>query len=154
MKLEDGLQIVVFMFGILTPLAGVLWFARKQILIKVGDMIGSCETELKHGEELNSNDIAAAKDKLERLSRDMRKMENQLMTEGKVESKLQPIKDDIKDVREEVTKVKDELGGAIRELKQDFKDRATVSDKNTQNVLSRLAEMNGYLRAKSEDGGL
>lgn len=112
---------------------------------------------VERSEKYNTQQFEVVDERLLRLEKGYNTLNSQLMTEHKVDSKLEPIKDDIEETKKELIRVNDNLSAQMKELRTENKEANTLQEMHTQQLFSKVANIDsgvarleGYLRAKSE----
>lgn len=114
--------------------------------------IDQMSLQLEHIDKYTSDRLTSQDDRITVLEKTTRTLNSQLMTENKVDSKLKPLKEDVEETKRELGKVEEKLSNSIKDLRDEFRSHASLAEMNTQQLLSGVSEIKGYLKAKSEAG--
>jgi septation ring formation regulator EzrA len=117
-------------------------------------LVSTLESRVERNERHTTQQFESIASNVEVLENNYRILSSQLMTEHKVDTKLQPIKDEVKEVKMEVGNLEERLSAQLKDLRTEFKDHNALQEMNTQQLLAGVFEIKGYLKAKSGSDSL
>jgi uncharacterized phage infection (PIP) family protein YhgE len=126
--------------------------------VKTGQgMVKVNDEKIEAYQKYNTQQFESITERVVRLEKGHNTLNSQLMTEHKVDSKLEPIKEDIEETKKELMRVNDNLSAQMKELRSENKEANTLQEMHTQQLFSKVANIDsgmarieGYLRAKAE----